>query len=140
MDKYIGLDLGTTTCGIVYSDSLGIVHNKENYRFENGNYKACRERVIYWVNELKIKNIVIGFPLQLDRKEGKRCESVKRFCNDLLKLDNELNIIMFDESFSTIEAHDRLKEAGLSMKEIKEKIDMVSAYIILEDYLRSKKQ
>ena len=65
MDKYIGLDLGTTTCGIVYSDSLGIVHNKENFRFEPGNYKACRERVIYWVNELGIKNIVIGFHYDL---------------------------------------------------------------------------
>ena len=139
MDKYIGLDLGTTTCGIVYSDSLGIVHNKENFRFEPGNYKACRERVIYWVNELGIKNIVIGFPLQLDRQEGKRCESVRRFVKDLLKLDESLKIEMFDESFSTIEAHDRLQEAGLSMKQIKERIDMVSAHIILEDYLRSKK-
>lgn len=140
MDKYIGLDLGTTTLGIVYSDSLGIIHNKENFTFEPGNYKKARERVLYWVNELDILNIVIGFPYQLDRQKGERCKSVERFCNDLLKLNDNLNIIMFDESFSTIEAKERLLESGLSYKEIKSKIDMMSAYVILEDYLRSNKK
>lgn len=138
MEKYIGLDLGTTTIGVVYSDSLGIIHDKENFRFEPGNYKKARERVIYHVDNLKIKNIVIGFPLQLDRTEGKRCESVRRFVKDLLKLDNELNIVMFDESFSTIEARERLQATGYKESKIKEIIDMISAKIILEDFLRNK--
>lgn len=34
MEKYLGLDLGTKSLGIAGSDSLGIVHPKENFNFE----------------------------------------------------------------------------------------------------------
>lgn len=138
MKKYLGLDLGTTTLGIVYSDESGIIHNKENFRFERGNYKKARERVINYVDELSISSIVIGLPLQIDRVEGERCKSVRRFADDLKKLNNNLDIYFHDESYSTFEAKERLEQAGLKGDEIKQKIDMISAYVILEDFLRSK--
>lgn len=137
MEKFIGLDLGTTSLGIAYSDSLGIIHNYENFNFEKGNYKKAREHLIEVVNKLEIKKIVIGLPLQIDRNEGERCKSVRRFASDVLKLDESIKFIYFDESYSTIEAKERLIESGANNDEIKAKIDMVSAYIILEDYLRS---
>lgn len=139
MEKYIGLDLGTTTLGVVYSDSLGIIHNYENFNFERGNFKKAREHVIEVSNKLEIKNIVIGLPLQVDRNEGKRCESTRRFVNDILKLDDSLNFIYFDESYTTFEAKERLENMGLTKEKVKENIDMMSAYIILEDYMRNMK-
>lgn len=33
MEKYIGLDLGTTTLGVATSDVLGFVHGVETFRF-----------------------------------------------------------------------------------------------------------
>lgn len=138
MEKYIGLDLGTTTIGIVFSDELGIIHNKENFSFERGNYKKARERVLHYAEQLNIFNIVLGFPLQIDRNEGERCKSVRRFAEDLKKLSENFNIILHDESYSTFEARERLENAGLKSDEIKKRIDMMSAYVILEDYLRSK--
>lgn len=137
MKKYLGLDLGTNSLGIAFSDSLGIIHNKENFNFEKGNYKKARERVLEVTKELDIKDIVIGFPLQLDRQEGIRCQSVRRFVDDIKKMDDTLNFILFDESFTTIEARKRLEDAGLKKDEIKKRIDMMSAFVILEDYLRS---
>ena len=83
MEKYLGLDLGTKTLGISISDSLGIVHPKENYCFPVCYYKLAREHVISLCKEENITNIVLGFPLQIDRNEGKRCESVIRFATDL---------------------------------------------------------
>ncbi|HKL72715.1 MAG TPA: Holliday junction resolvase RuvX [Candidatus Onthovivens sp.] len=137
MNKYIGLDLGTNSLGIVVSDSLGIVHNKENYNFERGNYKKARIHLIELINREQIYNIVIGLPLQIDREEGERCKSVRRFIEDLQKEMDNLKVIFFDESYSTIEARERLEEMGLKKDEIKKRIDMMSAFVILEDYLRS---
>ena len=34
LDKVIGLDLGTTTCGIAYCDSFVFVHGIETFRFD----------------------------------------------------------------------------------------------------------
>lgn len=138
MEKYIGLDLGTTTLGIVYSDSLGIIHNYENFTFEKGNFKKAREHLVDVINILEINKIVIGLPLQINRSEGERCKSVRRFVSDVLKLKNDIEFIFFDESYSTFEAKERLIKSGANESEIKNNIDMMSAFVILEDYLRSK--
>ena len=85
-----------------------------------------------------VKNIVIGYPVQLDLKEGERCQSVKRFVEDLLKVKPELKVYYCDESYTTIEARERLMEQGVKEEKIKKIIDMMSAVVILEDFLRSK--
>lgn len=138
--RYIGLDLGTTTLGISISDSLGIVHGKENYCFNRGNYRAARIHLLELVKKENIYDIVIGLPLQLDRKEGERCKSVRRFIDDLKKEEEKINVVFYDESFSTLEAKERLERCGFNYKQTKERIDMMSAVIILEDYLRSIKK
>ena len=118
MEKYLGLDLGTKTIGISISDSLGIVHPKENYCFPVCYYKLAREHVISLCKEENITNIVLGFPLQIDRNEGKRCESVRRFATDLKNDYNLLNIYFQDESYSTIEARERLQNQGMKEEKI----------------------
>ena len=138
MEKYLGLDLGTKSLGIASSDSLGIVHPKENFNFEKGNYKKARERLLDIIEIENVKNIVIGYPVQLDLKEGERCQSVKRFIEDLLKVKPELKVYYCDESYTTIEARERLREQGVKEDKIKKIIDMMSAVVILEDFLRSK--
>ena len=138
MEKYIGLDLGTKSLGIATSDSLGIVHGRENFNFEKGNYKKAREHLINFLEIENIKNLVIGYPVQLDLQEGERCQSVKRFISDLLLYKPDLNVFYCDESYTTIEARERLKEAGLKEEKIKKIIDMMSAVVILEDFLRNK--
>lgn len=138
MEKYVGLDLGTKSLGIAVADSLGIIHPRENYNFEKGNYKKAREHLLDILEIENIKNVVIGLPLRLEgRVEGDRCESVRRFMSDILKVKSDLNVIYRDESYSTIEARERLKDEGLKEEKIKKIIDMMSAVVILEDYLRS---
>ncbi len=138
MERYIGLDLGTKTLGIATSDSLGIVHPRENFNFEKGNYKKARERLLEYLNDENIKNVVIGLPKRLDLTEGDRCESVRRFIDDMLKLKGDIVVYYVDESFTTIEARERLREEGLKEYKIKKIIDMMSAVVILEDFLRNK--
>lgn len=137
MERYIGLDLGTKSLGIATSDSLGIVHSRENFNFEKGNYKKARERLLEYLVDENIKNVVIGLPKRLDLTEGDRCESVRRFINDMLKLKSDINVFYIDESFTTIEARERLRDEGLKEEKIKKIIDMMSAVVILEDFLRS---
>ncbi|MFA7111701.1 MAG: Holliday junction resolvase RuvX, partial [Bacilli bacterium] len=130
MDKYVGLDLGTTTLGISSSDILGIVHPKENFVFEKGNYKKALEHISSFLKEGNYVNVVIGLPLQIDRQEGERCASVRRFASDLKNICENINIFFCDESYSTIEARERLKDCGYKEDKIKKVIDMYSAVVI----------
>ena len=76
-------------------------------------------------------------PRRLDLTEGDRCESVRRFIDDILKVKSDINVYYIDESFTTIEARERLRDQGMKEEKIKKIIDMMSAVVILEDFLRS---
>jgi len=136
MIKFLCLDIGTTTIGIAKSDLLGFVFPKENYRFERGNYQKAKQHIIEIIEETSITSLVVGWPLQIDRNVGERCESVKKFCDELLEIRPDLRIYYHDESYSTTEARYRLLEMGYKEAKINEVIDMYSAVVILEDYLR----
>ncbi len=136
MERYLGLDLGTTTLGISLSDELGIVHGKENFNFERGNYKKAREHLLALLEKEKINKVVIGYPLTLADKEETRCKSVKRFIEDIQKEKPDLEAIYEDERYSTIEAKEMMENMGMKKAKIDELIDMFSAIIILNRYIR----
>ena len=76
MEKYLGLDLGTKSLGIAGSDSLGIVHPKENFNFEKGNYKKAREHLLDIIEIENVKNIVIGYLATLSSLIWKKAKDV----------------------------------------------------------------
>lgn len=137
MNKYIGLDLGTTTIGIAYSDALGFVHGLETFRFEPNAYSKVREKVHQVVAQLGINNLVLGLPINMDGTEGERAKSSRKFRDDLLAEDPSLTIDLQDERMTTISAHKTLNELNVSSKKRKESVDRLAACEILDFYLRT---
>ena len=136
MSKILGLDLGTTTLGIAKTDSLRIAaHGVETFHFEVGNFKKAREYVLELCEKEDIKTIALGMPLYESGDVSPHAQSCMRFRDDLLKANPSLEIVMIDESYSTIEADEKLKVTGLSYEKRKEIIDEMAAVVILERYL-----
>ena len=138
MEKYIGLDLGTTTLGVASSDVLGFVHGVETFRFPKDAYSQARDYVHKLVDKSGIKNIVIGLPINMDGTQGFRADSSKRFKDDLLKEDPSLKIELVDERLTTVSAHKTLNQLNVSGKERKGSVDRIAACEILDFYLRMK--
>ena len=138
MEKYIGLDLGTTTLGVATSDVLGFVHGLETFRFPKDAYSQARDYVHKLVEKTGIKNLVIGLPINMDGSQGFRADSSKRFKDDLLKEDPSLKIELVDERLTTVSAHKTLSQLNVSGKERKGSVDRVAACEILDFYLRMK--
>jgi len=137
MEKYLGLDLGTTTLGVAQSDSLGFVHGVETFRFPKEAYSQARAHVHELVAKTGIKNLVIGLPINMDGSQGFRAESSKRFKEDLLKEDSTLNIFLQDERLTTVSAHKTLNTLGVNSKQRKESVDRLAACEILDFFLRT---
>ena len=135
MKKILGLDLGTKTLGIAMSDELGIAHGRETFRFEEFNYKKAREYVVKICQENDIEVIALGIPYYASGDISPRAASCLRFKDDLLKLNPKLKIALIDESYSTIEADELLKEQNLSYYKRKEIIDEMASVVILNRYL-----
>ena len=138
MEKYIGLDLGTTTLGVATSDVLGFVHGVETFRFSKEAYSQARDYVHKLVEKTGIKNLVIGLPINMDGSQGSRADSSKRFKEDLLKEDPNLKIELVDERLTTVSAHKTLSQLNVSGKERKGSVDRIAACEILDFYLRMK--
>ena len=136
MSKILGLDLGTTTIGIASTDVLGIAHGRETFRFEPGNFKKAREHVLEICQNEGITEIVLGVPYYESGDLSPHAQSCLRFKSDLLKANPNLTIHEIDESYSTIDADEKLKEMNLSYEKRKALVDEYAAVVILERYLR----
>lgn len=139
MDKIIGLDLGTKTLGISMSDSIGIPHPLETFRFKSNEYSKALERVIAIIEEHQITEIALGLPLHMSGDESKMSVAVRDFQQNLLVLKPNLKITLIDERLTSISAHRALAELGMHSKKQKEVVDMVAANEILDTYIRMKK-
>ena len=138
MEKYIGLDLGTTTLGVASSDVLGFVHGVETFRFPKEAYSQARDYVHKLVEKTGVKNLVIGLPINMDGSQGFRADSSKRFREDLLKEDPTLKIELVDERLTTVSAHKTLNQLNVSGQQRKGAVDRIAACEILDFYLRMK--
>lgn len=138
MNRILGLDLGTKTIGIAMSDELGIAHGYETFRFEEFNYKKAREYINQLCQKFNINEVALGIPYYASGDLSPRAKSCLRFKDDLLKLNPALKIEMIDESYSTIEADELLKESNLSYTKRKEVVDEMAALVILNRYLSKK--
>ena len=87
MEKILGLDLGSRTCGIAMSDALGMIaHGVETYRFEENNYKSAARHIQKIVEEHHIHTIVLGLPKHMNGDLGERAQISMAFKQRLEKM------------------------------------------------------
>ena len=140
MNQVIGLDLGTTTLGIAYSDAFGFVHGIETFRFDRNQYIVARKHVLELVDKMMINEIAIGLPLHLSGEMSEMANNVMRFREDLLKERPNLIINTVDERLTSVSANRSISEQGKNHKQRKESVDRIAACIILDTYVRMKER
>jgi putative Holliday junction resolvase len=143
--KILGLDLGEKRIGMSISDETrqiaipyGVLIVKpapeKNFTLNQGPSREI-QKIKEICQKERVGEIVIGLPLNLKGKEGKQAKKVQYFVEELKK-EISLPIILEDERLTTKEAERILKEKGVKGR--KEKIDTLSAVLILEQYLGRK--
>ena len=80
----------------------------------------------------------MGFPRNMDGTEGPRAERYRAFAQELEHITG-LDVHLWDERRTTIEAHGILHASGKKMKKHKQTVDAVAASLILEGYLVRKR-
>ena len=89
----------------------------------------------------QVERIVIGEPRQPNGQPSENLARVQQFVNRWRKAMPQIPIEYFDERFTSMLAHQAMLEGGLKKKARQDKalVDEISATIILQDYMRSKK-
>ena len=131
--KILGLDYGETRIGLAISDVFGIVATPLETISEKDRKKQL-DAVAKVAAENRAEKLVVGYPKRMDGTLGHRAEYTKAFAEDLSALTG-LPFDMWDERFSSTEAHRILEEGGVSGKKRKTKVDKIAAVLILQGYL-----
>ena len=130
---YLGLDLGSKTCGIAISDRTGLIASSlEVIRYQD--YEELINKLNNIVISRNVDAFVLGSPKNLDGSLSKRSEIPLEF-KKLLEEKFKLEVIMQDERLSTVEAERMLISNDTKRKNRKKVIDKIAATIILQSYL-----
>lgn len=133
--RILALDYGTKRIGVALSDELRWTAQPLE-TFERRTLDRDIAHIAALVGMHDVERVLLGFPLQLDGREGPAIQAMRVF---LAKLEQGLSvpIVLWDERMTTKAAEDLLIAADVSRKKRKGTVDRVAAAILLQSYLAS---
>ena len=136
MGRLLSIDYGRKRCGIAVTDVLKIV--------ATGLTTVATAKLVEFIKQYvekeDVERIVVGLPTTM---RGEQSESMKYITPGINRLRKELpgiEIVFFDERFTSVLAHKSMLASGMKKTDRQDKaiVDEISATIILNDYLPSK--
>lgn len=135
--RVLGIDYGSRRVGLSLSDPLGITAQPVDAVKNDDTIWPVLKEII---RRQQVDLIVVGMPLNLKGQKARKAEEVERFI-DTLKAETGVNVLTWDERFTTSMAQQTLLEMGTKRKErrAKGRVDSMAAAIILQSFLDSTK-
>lgn len=135
--KIMAVDLGRVRTGLAISDETEFLATPIGTVTERD-----RDRLLQLVSDAAMqhgaKKIVVGLPKNMDGTQGESAQNATSFAASL-EQKTGLTVILWDERLTTASAIGFLNETNVRGKKRKAVVDTVSAVIILQDYLDSKR-
>ncbi|MFI2794805.1 Holliday junction resolvase RuvX [Haloferula sp. A504] len=131
----LGIDHGDARIGIAATDPLGILaHPVETIDLRT---TPPIDRIAGIAGERRIRTLVLGLPLNLDGEEGPAAAKVRKFAEKLAARLPEIPLVLVDESHTTVDAAEKLRQAGRKARRQKEVIDQAAAVEILRRWMET---
>lgn len=133
MARILAIDYGSKRVGIAVTDTLQIiatglttVHSKDLISYLE----------TYLAKE-QVECIVVGEPKTLQNEASDSARFIEPFVTHLTRKFPNIKIARYDERFTSTLAHQAMLMGGLKRKDRanKDTVDMISATIILQDYM-----
>ena len=132
MGRALGVDLGARRVGIALSDPGRLISSPLE-TISMGSESALVETLLRLCRDKDVTTIVIGLPLSADGSEGPGCVRARRVAHRIAEAGIAAELV--DESWSSRDAEQILREMGESRRTSKDKVDAIAASLILRDYL-----
>lgn len=133
MKKIMGIDYGDARTGIAISDLLCTIVGSTTVIHSRKPEKTIEE-IGKLVAEHGVGKIVMGLPKNMDGSEGPRAQLCRDFAEQVAQTTG-LEVVLWDERRTTVEAHNILTDHNYHGKKRKNTVDAVAASLILEGYL-----
>ncbi len=137
MARILSIDYGKKRTGLAVTDPLQLI--------AGGLATVSTSELFDWLKDYiareGVERIVIGEPRQPNGQPSENLARVQQFVNRWRRAVPDIPIEYYDERFTSVLAHQAMLDGGLRKKARQDKalVDEISATIILEDYMRSRK-
>lgn len=137
MSRILAIDYGRKRTGIAVTDPMQIIANGLTTVSTHG----LMDFLLDYVKRERVERIIVGHPKQMNNEDSENMKYIVPFLNRLKKVLPDIPVEMVDERFTSVLAHQAMLAGGLKKKDRQNKalVDEISATIILQSYLESKR-
>lgn len=137
MARILSIDYGKKRTGLAVTDPLQIIAGG----LATVSTSELFDYLKAYTSREDVERIIIGEPRQPNGEPSENFARVQQFVNRWRKAMPQIPIDYYDERFTSVLAHQAMLDGGLKKKARQNKglVDEISATIILEDFMRSKK-
>lgn len=131
--RILCIDYGSKNTGIAISDeSCALAFPLETVSSNN-----AIERIVEIIQEKKITQLVVGLPVNMNDTEGAKAKETREFGK---KLERTTGLIpeYIDETLTTYDSEQEMKEHKVKRKKRKAIIDQLAAQKMLQEFLDRK--
>lgn len=137
MARILSIDYGRKRCGIAVTDTLQLAANALT------TVRTCELEAFlldYTARE-PVEKIIMGLPVTMRGEPSESMRYITPALNRLRKLLPGVPVELYDERFTSVLAHRAMLEGGMKKMQRRDKavVDRISASIILNDYLSSRR-
>src|SRR4051812_13513724 len=131
--RVAAIDLGKVRVGLAVSDELlAMAHPRP--ALSGANRRELLRQLVELARGEQIGRFLVGLPLNRSGGEGREADHARRFAQALADATG-IDVELVDERLSTVEATRRLREAGVSARQGRSRIDGAAATVLLQAWL-----
>ena len=137
MSRILAIDYGRKRTGIAVSDPLQIIASG----LTTVPTHQLMDFLLNYIKQEQVECIIIGHPKQLNNEDSENMKNIVPFINHLNMTLPDMPVQLVDERFTSVLAHQTMLAGGLKKKDRQNKalVDEISATIILQSYLESRR-
>lgn len=137
MARLLAIDYGKKRTGLAVSDEMQIIAGG----LTTVPTTELLDFLLGYVSREPVERIVVGLPKQMNNEPSENMRRITPFVNRLRKVLPDIPVEFHDERFTSVLAQRTILEAGIKKmaRRNKELVDEVSATIILQSYMESRK-
>ena len=137
MARLLAIDYGKKRTGLAVSDEMQIIAGG----LTTVPTTELIDFILDYMKKEPVERIIVGQPKQMNNEPSENMRRIEPFVNRLRKLLPDTPVEYHDERFTSVLAQRTILEAGIKKmaRRNKELVDEVSATIILQSYMESKR-
>lgn len=134
--RIIAIDYGRKRSGVAVTDVLQLIANG----LATVPTHQLLQFIMDYAQKEPVERILVGLPMQMNNEPSANMKYIEPFVRSLRKQLPDIPVEYVDERFTSVLAHQAMREGGLKKKARQDKalVDEISATIILQSYLENK--